>query len=162
MLRTHEYRLISLLKSLRTLNGNGYYPRMGELVRFDDKRETVPYSTMVSRRRRIRELVTRKLATWELDNAGHPVRLTITTAGYSALSHLGEWPERRDMSRARYHSPEWRPRFIWRSAQIHARYLDRLMPSWWHNEAFLRDFMANVAPHYRFIWDQLVRQRRGE
>lgn len=88
LLHEHEVRKLSLLRSLQRMNATANYPRMAELVRFDDGRETIPRATMEARRRYIRVLLTRGLAAWVDDVAGHPVRLCITGAGEDELIRL--------------------------------------------------------------------------
>lgn len=89
-LQAHEIRKISLLRSLKKMNATAYYPRITELVRFDDRREIVPRATMDTRRRYVKSLVLRGFAAWVDDAAGYPVRLCITGAGEDALIALGK------------------------------------------------------------------------
>lgn len=84
-----ETRKVSLLASLRDINGLLITPRMTELIRFNDPREHIPPETKVARRKMIRDLVERGYMVWVNDNAGHPVRLAITVSGVDYLTHIG-------------------------------------------------------------------------
>lgn len=89
-LQRAERRKLSLLRTLAHLNSLRILPRMAELVRIDDGREDVPQNTILSRRRYIRALITRGFIEWTDDPARHPVRLTITPEGESALKEYAE------------------------------------------------------------------------
>lgn len=88
LLHEHELRKISLLRALQRMNRTAYYPRITELVKYEDGRPIIPRATMEARRRYIKVLLTRGLAAWTEDAAGHPVRLCITGAGEDALIAL--------------------------------------------------------------------------
>lgn len=90
LLHDNEVRKISLLRSLQRMNATAYYPRMSELVKYDDGRPIVPRRTIDVRRRYVKVLVTRGLAAWTEDAGGHPVRLCITGAGEDELIRLAD------------------------------------------------------------------------
>lgn len=53
------------------------------------------------------------------------------------------------------------PRIKWRTAQLTARQFDRLFPFWWNDTILVLSFLAQLAPEYRRMWEQLIAQRYG-
>jgi len=53
-------------------------------------------------------------------------------------------------------------RSVWRSVRICARYMDRVLPFWWKNQATLVTLTRGPSETANRCWRQCVRQRIGD